>query len=60
MVADLERASGRIQRRRSHRVRNAMLLIGGTGAIAAAVPATRRWISHATNGDMPSHVMPQE
>jgi hypothetical protein len=53
---DLERASERIQNRhRSHRVRNALLLIGGTGAVVAAVPSTRRWVTElaTSNGNQP-------
>lgn len=44
-VNDIASATGRVQRkRRSHRVRNALLLVGGTGAAVAAGAKGRRWI----------------
>ena len=59
LLDDLDRASGRMRRRQSHRVRNALLLAAGTGAAVAAVPNTRRWIvKHAPasrNGGMQAH-----
>jgi hypothetical protein len=51
LLDDLDSATERVQRRRSHRVRNALLLIGGTGVVVAAIPDTRRWIVHAVTSE---------
>ena len=51
LLDDIERVGDRVRRKRSHRVRNALLIVAGSGAVVAAVPA-RRWVvdhrSHAT------------
>ena len=44
MIEDLDRAGDRVRRRDSHRARNVLLLVGGSGVALAAIPATRRWI----------------
>jgi uncharacterized NAD-dependent epimerase/dehydratase family protein len=57
LLDDLESATERVQRRRSHRVRNMLLLLGGTGVVVAAVPDTRRWIANlasSQNGGPPA------
>lgn len=43
LLDDLERVGDRVRRKRSHRVRNALLIVVGSGAVVAAVPA-RRWV----------------
>lgn len=46
LVDDLDSASERLQRRRSHRVRNAIVILAGTGAaVAVIVPNARRWMT---------------
>lgn len=45
LVDDLSRATGRVRRkRRTHRVRNAFLLVGGTGAAVAAATTGGRFV----------------
>jgi hypothetical protein len=46
LLHDLDRAGGRAQRKRGHRARNALLLLGGTGVALAVVPNTRRWVAN--------------
>jgi hypothetical protein len=43
MLHDLDSAGRRVRRKRDHRVRNALLIIGGSGVALAAVPNARRW-----------------
>jgi hypothetical protein len=45
LVLDLKSARERMERKRHHRVRNVLLVLSGTGIVAAAIPSTRRWIS---------------
>lgn len=45
LLRDLRGAGESMQRKRRHRVRNALLLISGTGATAAAIPSSRRWVA---------------
>lgn len=58
LLDDLDRAGGRVRRRRTHRVRNALLIVAGTGAAVAVVPNTRRWVVEhipvSQNGGMPA------
>ena len=58
LLDDLDRASERVRRRRSHRVRNALLIVAGTGAAVAVVPNARRWVADrvptSQNGHMPA------
>jgi hypothetical protein len=45
LVDDMSRATGRVQRKRqTHRVRNAFLLVGGTGAALAAATGGRHLV----------------
>jgi hypothetical protein len=46
LLNDLDRASDRVGRKRGHRARNALLLLGGTGMVLAVVPNTRRWVAN--------------
>jgi uncharacterized membrane protein len=41
MLVSLQQARQRVERRRSHKVRNVVLFLGGAGAAAVAVPAVR-------------------
>lgn len=58
LLDDVDSAGKRVQRKTSHRLRNALFIIGGSGAILAAVPSARKWatrwlpVSH--NGANPS------
>lgn len=45
LLDDLDRASDRLRRKQSHRVRNAFLIVAGTGAAVAVVPNARRWVA---------------
>jgi uncharacterized NAD-dependent epimerase/dehydratase family protein len=45
LLEDLESASERMRRKRTHRVRNALLIVAGTGAAIVVVPNARRWIT---------------
>ncbi len=49
MLDDLESAGDRLRRRERHRLRNGLLVLGGIGAVAAAIPNVRRWISDRTS-----------
>jgi hypothetical protein len=44
MLEDLDSATDRVRRRRRHRLRNGLLVLGGIGVLAAVVPSLRRWI----------------
>lgn len=51
LIEDLDSAGTRMRRKRSHRLRNA-LLIAGVGSLVVAVPDVRRWVStHVHVGD---------
>jgi uncharacterized membrane protein len=43
LLEDVDRVGGRVRRRTSHRLRNLLLVAGGSGAVLAAVPSARRW-----------------
>jgi hypothetical protein len=43
LLDDVDSAGGRVRRGTSHRFRNALLVVGATGAIFAVVPNARRW-----------------
>jgi uncharacterized membrane protein len=43
LLDDLDDAGNRVRRKRSHRLRNAALLVGG-GAVLVALPRARRWV----------------
>ena len=45
LLDDLDSAGDRVRRKRRHRVRNAFLIVAGTGAAVVAVPNARRWIA---------------
>jgi hypothetical protein len=55
LIDDLDSASERLQRRRSHRLRNAILVVAGTGAaVAVLVPNARRWMTDRGSGSQGS------
>jgi hypothetical protein len=60
LIDDIDRANERVRRKRTHRVRNALLIVVGTGAAVAVVPNARRWVADrmpgAQNGHMPADV----
>jgi hypothetical protein len=43
LLDDVDSVGERVRRKTSHRLRNALIVIGGSGAILAAVPSARRW-----------------
>lgn len=45
MLDDLESAGDRLRRKERHRLRNGLLVLGGIGAVAAALTGVRRWIT---------------
>lgn len=45
LLDDLDSAGERVRRKKQHRVRTALLIIGGTGVTLAAIPNTRRWVA---------------
>ena len=44
MLDDLDAAGDRLRRKESHRLRNAVLVVGGVVAAAVAIPRLRSWI----------------
>jgi hypothetical protein len=53
MLDDLDSAGERLRRKERHRVRNAMLVVGGVVAAAVALPKIRSWIgSESTEPQM--------
>ena len=59
LLDDLESAGERVRRKRTHRVRNALLIVAGTGAAVVAVPNARRWVADhipSQNGGMRADV----
>jgi hypothetical protein len=55
LLDDMDSAGGRVRHKTSHRFRNALLVVGATGAIFAVVPNARRWamerLPASLNGD---------
>ncbi len=59
LVDDVSRATGRVRRkRRTHRVRNAFLVLGGTGAAVAAATKGRRWIVRSRRNETGASSVP--
>ena len=48
MLDDLDAASGRVRRKKSHRIRNFVLMVAGVGAAALAFPKIRPWLTERT------------
>jgi hypothetical protein len=40
-----------VRRKRSHKVRNALLVVVGAGAAVAVIPSARRWVSDQVSGN---------
>jgi hypothetical protein len=60
-IDDIDSAGNRLRRRRDHRRRNVVLIVAGVGAVAAIVPAARRWLTNgaaegASSGVIPANV----
>jgi hypothetical protein len=51
MLDDLDSAGDRMRRRKRHRLRNALLVLGGVGLVVAFLPAARRWLGDDTMVD---------
>jgi uncharacterized membrane protein len=45
MTDDLQKAILRVEKKRSHTLRNTFILVGAGGAVAVVVPQSRRWLS---------------
>ena len=45
MLDDLDAASNRVRRKRSHRIRNVLLMLAGVVAAALAFPKIRPWLT---------------
>jgi DNA invertase Pin-like site-specific DNA recombinase len=45
MIDDLDSASERIRRKKSHRVRNVLLIVASAGAALAVIPGIRQWLA---------------
>lgn len=58
-IDDLDSAGDRLRRKRSHRLRNVILIVVGAGAVAATVPSARRWLADRGT-ENPSGVMPAD
>ena len=50
MTENLQRAVLRVEKKRSHKVRNSLFLAGAGGAVAVALPPSRRWLSSLVGG----------
>ena len=45
MVSSLDKAWGRVERKRSHKLRNTLLVLGGIGGVVAAAVPLRKKLS---------------
>lgn len=50
VVTQLQKARGRIEKNRSHKVRNTVLLLTGAGAVVAAIPSLRETVMNKVLG----------
>lgn len=61
LIDDIDRANDRLRRKRTHRVRNALVIVAGTGVAVAVVPNARRWVAEhmpaSRNGGMPAEAL---
>ena len=51
MLDDLDSASERMRRRKTHRLRNSLLVVGSVAAALAVGPDIRRWIADRMPGE---------
>jgi uncharacterized membrane protein len=54
MADSLQRAVTRAEQKRSHRLRNSLIVAGAGGAVAIALPPTRRWLAQRVGLGGPS------
>jgi uncharacterized membrane protein len=60
MWRDLEVAWSRVERKRSHRARTALLVVGAAGVAGAAItPASRQWLARRLNSRGGGSIRPQ-
>jgi len=45
MLDDLDSAGERMRRRKTHRVRNVLLIVASAGAALAVIPSVRQWLA---------------
>ena len=60
-IDDIDSAGGRLRRTRDHRRRNVILIVASAGAVAAIVPAARRFLTNGAPehaGGTPANVAP--
>jgi uncharacterized membrane protein len=50
MADSLQRAVTRAEQKRSHTLRNSLILVGAGGAVAVVLPPSRRWLSRLVGG----------
>jgi uncharacterized membrane protein len=53
VVNSLDRAWSRVERKRSHKLRNTLIVVAVTGGAAAASVPVRKWLSRDGSGTMP-------
>jgi uncharacterized membrane protein len=49
-ATNVQKAWKRVEKKRSHKLRNTLIVVGAGGATAAAVPQTRRWVTERVGG----------
>jgi signal transduction protein with GAF and PtsI domain len=51
VITQLQKVRGRVEKPRSHKLRNLMLVVAGAGAVIAAVPSLRSTVMSKVRGD---------
>ena len=59
MLDDLDSASERIRRNKSHRARNILLIVASAGAALAVIPSVRQWLGRQRASEFTS-AMPSD
>ena len=54
MLDDLDSAGERMRRRKTHRVRNVLLIVASAGAALAVIPSIRQWLGRQRTSDFTS------
>jgi hypothetical protein len=54
MIDDLDSASERIRRKKSHRARNVLLIVASAGAALAVIPSVRQWLARERTSEFTS------